>query len=158
MPRVLAPNSAASGEVSSSEFVLNRKSKRVDTLLNVALALTVCAGIAIYKFPIFTRELYASQPTYNFGTVKAGMPVRHTFTLRNLHPWAVTITRLHSDCGCTKSVAGRNVPFELKPFEQIAISTTVNTNSKQGYVSQNVAVITADNSIGTPLLIEGKVH
>ncbi|PQV62383.1 hypothetical protein B1R32_1432 [Abditibacterium utsteinense] len=153
MPRILAPNSATSGEVSSSESTLARKSQRLDTLLNIALAVTFCAGIAIYKFPIFSRELYVSQPTYNFGTVKAGTSVRHTFTLRNLHPWTVIVTGVSSDCGCTKAFIGKSPPFQLFPLEAVKIDTQVETKLKQDYVSQTVRVSTTDATNGTSLYL-----
>lgn len=134
-----------------------KKRKPLDTLLNVALLFSVVLCGAVYALPIFSHQLWAPRSTHNFGTVGAGTEVKHTFTLRNLHPWAVTITGSHSDCGCTRSFVGKTPPFQLAPFQAIDVTATVKTSAKRGHVEQNVFVTTNDNEKGTSLVLRGEV-
>lgn len=130
----------------------------VDTWLNLTLALVFCACVLVYMLPIFSNQLYTSQDTHNFGAVKSGTEIRHQFTLRNLHPWSVTVTGVHSDCGCTRSIVGQVPPFQLAPLQAITVSTVLTTRGKTGHISQNVLVITGDNSNGTLLRLRGEVQ
>ena len=134
-----------------------RKSKSLDAFLNIALVATAGLGIAVYLFPIFSPELYAPSSSYKFGTIKAGALVKHTFTLRNLHPWAVTVTGITSDCGCTKAFVGRKVPFTLAPLQSVDLAAMVNTNRKHGDVSQNINVM-LNNRVANSLAISGHVN
>ena len=134
------------------------RSKWADALLNTALIATVGLTVAVYTLPIFSHELFAPAHTYDFGTVKAGTLVRHTFTLRNLHPWAVTVTGLQSDCGCTKSVVGRELPFRLAPLETVKVAASVDMHSWIGSFSHSISVATSDNSSGTSLTLKGRVY
>ena len=140
--------------VSASE----RKSKSLDAWLNVVLVATAGLGIAVYLFPIFSPELYAPTSTYRFGTVKAGTPIKHTFTLRNLHPWPVTVTGITSDCGCTKAFVGKEPPFRLTPLESVKVEASVETSLKGGQLRQTVRVVTSDNAYGTELHLQGNVQ
>ena len=151
-PRIDMANTSVQS-VSASE----RKSKSLDAWLNVVLVATAGLGIAVYLFPIFSPELYAPTSTYRFGTVKAGTPIKHTFTLRNLHPWPVTVTGITSDCGCTKTFVGRKVPFTLYPFQAVDLVTTVDTGRKSGSVSQNIN-IKLNNRVANSLAISGNLN
>ena len=135
-----------------------RKSKSLDAFLNIALVATAGLGIAVYLFPIFSPELYAPSSSYKFGTIKAGALVKHTFTLRNLHPWAVTVTGITSDCGCTKAFVGKTPPFRLAPLELVEVEASVKTALKSGQISQTVRVATNDNAYGTELHLQGNVQ
>jgi len=133
------------------------RSKWAEGLLNTAIIATVGLTVAVYTLPVFSHELFAPARTYDFGTVKAGTLARHTFTLRNLHPWAVTVTGLQSDCGCTKSVVGRKLPFRIGPLQSVEVETSVQTRFKRDLVQQNVSVLTDDNQAGTRLSLRGRV-
>ncbi len=136
-----------------SEALARGRSKWADRLLNTAIIATVGLTAAVYTLPIFSHELFAPARTYDFGTVKAGTLARHTFTLRNLHPWAVTVTGLQSDCGCTKSVVGRKLPFSLKPFQTVKVASSVDVRSWIGSFSHSTSaspVARAEVATATP--------
>lgn len=134
------------------------RSKWADRLLNTALIATVGLTVAVYTLPIFSHELFAPAHAYDFGAVKAGTLARHTFTLRNLHPWAVTVTGLQSDCGCTKSVVGRKLPFRLAPLETVEVVASFKASFKNFPFTHHITITTSDNPKGTSLTIKGRTQ
>lgn len=131
---------------------------RWDALINALLIGTVAALVVVYALPIFAPSLYAMSSTHQFGSVRAGTPVQHIFTVRNLHPWPVRVTGVSSDCGCTRMFVGRTPPFTLKSLQSVDISTSLNTSGKKGYVSQRILVSTQDNAKSAELVLTGTVQ
>ena len=126
-------------------------------LLFVGL-LTVCVFVLLFRLPIATNVLYVPGNTYNFGSVVRGTDIAHTFVVRNLHPWPVTVLRVQGGCGCTKTFVGKEEPFVLKPMEAVSVNATLDTSAKQGPTEQTILVTTSDNSGGTPLVLRGFVR
>ena len=150
------------GELNSSTAPLHAKSSRskrgVDALLNVTIVALVVLYLLSYKFPIFSPQLYAPDANYNFGTVRAGVPVKHTFTVRNLHPWSVRVTGVSSDCGCTRTFLRHTIPFTLSPFQTAEVATAMDTHLKKGNISQRILVGTGHSSTYTTLVVTGLVQ
>lgn len=117
-----------------------------------------CLAVANCIFPVFGNQLHAPNSRYNFGQVPAGTKVQHRFSVRNIHPWAVTVTGVSSDCGCTKSFAGRTPPFQLSPLQSVDVIAEVNTAGRKGSLSQSLTVATADNPQSTLLSMSGEVR
>lgn len=151
------PEAAINAKASNSAPVRAKTHKRLDLLLNAALALMLCACAAVYVLPIFGHELHAPGSVHDFGVVQAGTEVRHDFTVRNLHPWTVTVSSVNSDCGCTRSVVGKTLPFRLAPLQAVTVSTALQTRGRKGHIEQDVRVITDDNEKGTLLRLRGGV-
>lgn len=156
-------STATSGRSASATSATGRTERRagkkiLDTLINVALILAVGFAILAYRLPIFSNILYVRHSVYNFGTVTAGTLVRHTFTVRNLHPWPVTVTDITGSCGCTRGFVGRKVPFRLGPLQSVAVLTTENTMGKSGDAEQSIHIATSDNKEGTLLVLQGSVQ
>jgi len=152
-----APSSALGPGVQAPART-SRSSRRVDALLNGAIVLVAGFGLLSSVLPVFGNSLYASGGRYDFGSVKAGEVVKHRFSVRNLHPWPVTVTDVQSDCGCTKSFPDRKPPFRLAPLQSASIDASVDTSAKSGHVAQTLIVTTSDNPSGTLLSIKGEVH
>ena len=134
------------------------KVRAVDWLLNSAILLIASLALLSSVFPIFDNTLYAPQSRFDFGSVGAGQTVKHSFTVRNLHPWSVTVTGVQSDCSCTTAFTGQSPPFKLMPLQAATIKAVLDTGRKTGRVAQTLAVTTLDDPQGTSLSIEGKVH
>jgi len=120
----------------------------------------VCAvGVALfsYRAPVFAPFLYAPRGVYRFPDAREGDRIARTFTVRNLHPWPVTVTGAKGGCGCTRAFPDRTIPFRLRPLESVAVNIILDTDGKHGAVRQAVQIITSDNPAGTPLVIEGNV-
>ena len=90
----------------------------INVLLVACLAMCLWAGAASKLWP----GVYAAQPQWNFGSVAAGTPVQHTFSVRNPHPWPMQVTGVASDCGCTRSFVGRTPPFTLRPLQSVDVA------------------------------------
>lgn len=147
-----------SADVTDHPQCLRKIKRRVgDAILNVAIVLVLLLALAAWRLPIFSHGLYILRSAYDFGTINAGDPVEHSFTVRNLHPWTVTITGIHAGCGCTRGFVKRKPPFELKPFQAVTVYAAVTTLGKKGPVQEVISVYTEDNRDGTPFLFRGYV-
>ena len=157
----ITPVSAASIGITTEAKNAPRSATRLRPVLDAALLfagfLTICLFVLLWRLPIVTNILYVPQNIYNFGSVARGTDVRQTFTLRNLHPWPVTVLHVQGGCGCTKAFVGKEEPFQLKPLESVAVNATLDTSAKQGKTEQTISVITSDNAAGTPLVLRGFV-
>ena len=112
--------------------------------LNVALLLSALAFFAVMRYPVFKPVLYASAYAHDFGTVAPGSELRHSFAVRNLHPYPVTVTGIKGSCGCTVPFLSRTLPFVLKPLESVAASVQIETPEEKGEFTQQVIVTTAE--------------
>lgn len=130
----------------------------LDVAINISLVMFIVMVALSYYLPIFSNVLYAPQQTYNFGAVRAGALVHHTFLVRNLHPWSVTVNHFASSCGCTTTTVGKKLPFRLGPLCSFATRVDLNTLGKKGDVIQTVYIATSDNGHGTALRLQGAVQ
>jgi hypothetical protein len=89
--------------------------------------------------------LYCSKSAHDFGTVSADSQLQHRFQVRNLHPWAVWITSMWSDCGCTSGLmAGKKLPLRLGPFQAATVVGTLKTLGRKGEWNGNITVVTQE--------------
>jgi len=130
----------------------------VDALLNGAIVLVAGVGLLSSVLPVFGNSLFAPGGRYDFGSVKAGEVVKHRFSVRNLHPWPVTVKAIYGDCGCTKVSASRRLPFQLSPLQAVEIEAQVDTARRSGPISQSITVTVSDNPKGAQLSIKGEAH
>ena len=82
-----------------------------------------------------------SEEKYNFGTVKEGENVEHTFTITNVGKSKLYIHKTKTTCGCT---VGRPEKEELDPGESTSIKATFRTHGKVGSQSRPIDIITND--------------
>ena len=78
-----------------------------------------------------------------FGTIQAGRPVKHTFTLRNGGAVPLTLYNLRSSCGCTTAVAGgsQELPVTVRPSGAVTVEMTLDTSElSPGFVDKTVWV------------------
>ena len=121
--------------------------------MNGAIVLVAGVGLLSSVLPVFGNSLYAPGSSHNFGSVKAGQTVKHTFTVRKLHPWPVTVKAIYGDCGCTRVSATRRLPFQLTPLQAVEVTAEVDTKGRSGHISQSIVVTTSDNPRGAELSI-----
>jgi hypothetical protein len=129
----------------------------VDCIFNGAIVIGLVVLSASLKFPILSNTLYAADNSYEFGTVRSGTNIRHTFVVTNLHPWSVTVLSIVGSCGCTTGNIGRDLPYRLAPMSSIRVDALLDTSSKKGEVKQ-LLIIGTDENRSMPLLnIHGHV-
>lgn len=79
--------------------------------------------------------------TWDFGQVKEGSILKHTFILKNESESPLLINKLQTSCGCTASVASN---YEIPAGKTSKIQVTFNTKGYLGKVSQYAYVHTND--------------
>lgn len=80
-------------------------------------------------------------PNYNFGTVTNGVPVTHTFKVRNAGAGNLIIGAVNTSCGCT---AARPTKTTLAPGEQSEIKVTFDTRFDKGPATRTITVLNND--------------
>ena len=125
--------------------------------LNAALLGLAVVLLTVSKTPPFAPYLWSSPRAFHFGTVLATQPVVTEFSVRNLHPYSITVQGLQGSCGCIQSFPDQTPPFVLKPFGAARVRVKLDIDGKEGFVQQLVRVRTSDNAIGTPLVVDGFV-
>ncbi len=79
--------------------------------------------------------------SWDFGNVKQGEILKHTFNLKNSSPKTLNIKNVNTSCGCTVSEVKKKI---LLPGEETTIEVQFNTKDYSGEVKQYVYV-TTDN-------------
>jgi hypothetical protein len=134
-----------------------KKRSLVDRILNVAIMTLAVIALFFSVLPFFGNKLYASQQNFNFGPVRSGSVVRHTFTVQNRYLWPVTIASVHGDCGCTQYFTNRKLPLRLAPFESMEVVAELTTAGRRGNLVQEAVVATSDNRDKLLLSLSGKI-
>ncbi len=121
--------------------------------LNLLIILAVVFLILSFRYPIFSNQLYARTYTHNFKLVKSGSVLDCEFTLRNLHPWPVTVTGIAEEYGHTDVTINKTPPFTLYPMQSVTLRASVDTKGKIGGFENVVRILTSDNKEGTPVAL-----
>jgi hypothetical protein len=117
----------------------------------------------VEDFSMLSDEEKANPPVvklneteFNFGTLKEGDTVTHSFRITNEGRRLMIIRGTLPSCGCTKASAKKT---ELAPGESTAIDVTFNSRRKKGDQYYTVDVITNDPAHSqVKLVITGMVE
>lgn len=102
-----------------------KKNNRLWTLAFSALSvLTIVLLAWTFSGLKNSGSIYSAETTYNFGNAYEGDLLHHTFTVRNLHPWPITVTNVGATCGCTAAVVRHGSPTRLLPLQSTLIDVT----------------------------------
>lgn len=69
-------------------------------------------------------ELVCEEPPFEFGEMRSGAVIGHTFSLHNQGPDPIEIRELKAGCGCIKPVIDRHM---LRPGERATVRVEVST-------------------------------
>lgn len=83
----------------------------------------------------------AIDPSYDFGTVLSGPPLRHVFEIRNAGQGKLELSKVNASCGCTAAKPSRT---ELGPGETSEIAVETDTKYERGHAERIVTVATND--------------
>jgi hypothetical protein len=142
-------------------------------LLTTALAFTTLCGVSAQNQPVPVPTPMPGQPgqmapvtpevaqnpefvkfneiVYDFGNIKQGTPVTHTFVFKNVGTRDINLVNVAASCGCTTPNWKGGA---YKPQESGEINATFNAASEGGFTK----TITVTTSEGVVLLtITGKV-
>ena len=82
--------------------------------------------------------LFFKDPLFDFGTIKEGEKVSHTYTFKNKGKSALIIADAQSPCGCTVP----KFPVEpIMPGESGKIDVVFNSSGKSGTIHKKIRII-----------------
>lgn len=106
-----------------------------------SLILVLLGVMSVSLVAIAAPKIASDTLSYNFGTVLEGTVVTHTFALSNSGDSALSITGVHTSCGCTTAALAKST---LAPGESVGLTVHFNTANYQGQVQKTVYVQSND--------------
>lgn len=108
-------------------------------IFTLAIGGVLALPLAVWAMP----KLFVSQPVYDFGEVKEGILVKHTFLLANVGDSTLTFTRQPSTtCGCTTSSLPK---LTLEPGEEVALEVRFETSGYGGHRAVKYVTVYSDD-------------
>lgn len=86
-------------------------------------------------------KLVLQQSSFDFGDIKQGEIVSHTFVLTNSGGDLLKITNVQASCGCTAAVPEKS---ELAPGESTNLPVKFNSTGRMGIQKKTVKIFTND--------------
>ncbi len=102
-----------------------------------------------------TTEMVFTQTEFDFGTVKEGEKVSHTYKFKNAGKEPLVISNAQGSCGCTVPKWPRD---PIAPGQSADIVVEFDTRGKAGDRSQKVTLTANTNPPQTFLTLKGKVQ
>ena len=99
-------------------------------------------------------QIQWEKKTHDFGEIKQGASVTHTFRFKNVGDEPLLLTRVKASCGCTTPSWSRE---EVAPGEEGEVTVKFNSRGKMGYQSKSVTVTGNTNPMNDVLRFTGKV-
>ena len=104
--------------------------------------------------PAKLPEMVFDQNIFDFGTIKEGDEVKHTYTFKNSGNAELLISNASASCGCTVP----NWPRQpIRPGESAGIDVTFNSAGKGGKVEKTIHITANTRPTETILVIKGEV-
>ncbi len=139
---VLAALGACSDKKKLEEKV-DQLQQKVDSLSGTANQVAVSA-------PVITFE----EKEFDFGTIKAGEVVKHTFKFKNTGKSPLVIENASAACGCTVPEWPKK---PVVPGEEAAINVVFNSKGKSGLQNKVVSITANTVPVVTTVSIKGNV-
>ncbi len=86
-------------------------------------------------------KLVLKQNSFDFGDIKQGKTVSHTFVVSNKGEALLMITDVRASCGCTAAVPEKK---ELKPGESTKVVVKFNSTGREGKQTKTVRIASND--------------
>ena len=113
--------------------------------LSIFQSLLACSVFSVLltgcDFGSAQPSIEVDQRKFDFGKVKEGTELKHSFILKNGGSAKLTLYEAYSTCGCTVPKLAKN---ELKPGETTNLDVAVDTAMKQDKVTKTVFVSSDD--------------
>lgn len=90
---------------------------------------------------LFQPKLVLQQNSFDFGDIKQGQTVSHTFVLTNNGGDLLKISDVKASCGCTAAAPEKN---ELAPGESTNLKVSFNSTGRMGKQSKTVRIYSND--------------
>ncbi|MCL6495840.1 MAG: DUF1573 domain-containing protein [Ignavibacterium sp.] len=94
-------------------------------------------------------SLFLPENQFNFGKVKEGTTVSHTFELVNKGSDILEIKDVRTSCGCTAALVSSST---LKPGEKGTLKVDLDTKGRQGKMSRTISIVSNDSEQSTKVI------
>lgn len=94
-------------------------------------------------------SLFLPENQFNFGQVKEGTTVSHTFELVNKGSDVLQIKDVRTSCGCTAALVSSST---LKPGEKGTLKVDLDTKGRQGKMSRTISIVSNDSEQSTKVI------
>lgn len=101
-----------------------------------------------------TTTIEFADERYNYGTIKAGEKVKHTFKFKNTGNEPLVLSDARSTCGCTVPTWPRE---PIAPGKSGEITVVFDSSGKGGPQSKRVTLVANTNPPETFIYMEGEV-
>jgi len=107
----------------------------------------LCFASAVTIFVYFSQnDVPVADQVFQFGTVREGDKISHTFSIRNMSFRSITVQGISSSCGCTQP----KIDWEtIAPFQERKLSATVDLLGRNGHVESEVILRLSDTEVVT---------
>ncbi len=85
--------------------------------------------------------LYLPETQYNFGQVKEGNVVSHTFQLVNKGQAELEVKDIKTSCGCTAAMLSGS---KIRPGESATLKIDLDTKNRVGKMSRTITIVSND--------------
>lgn len=137
------------GFVSDQVFVLVNGVQNNENRLSVSATIeedyTKLTSVEIDNAP----DIQFSETSFDFGDIKAGDKVQHTFKVTNNGKAPLVLRKVRSSCGCTASQPDKT---NIIPGDSANISVTFDSKGRSGRQNQSITVYSNDPKKSTMLL------
>ncbi len=135
--------------LASCEHSKKPKDETLDTDM-VSNPATAASKDSVKNIPIFKF----AEESFDFGRIKEGQKVHHTFKFKNVGTTDLVISNAHASCGCTIPTYSSK---PVAPNEDGIIEVTFNSTGKSGSNHKTVTVIANTIPNSHTLTITGDV-
>ncbi len=119
-----------------SVYVTSNDPERKEVQLNIR-----CNILLPEKKPKSGALLYLPETQYNFGKVKEGSVVSHTFQLVNKGQEELEVKDIKTSCGCTAAMLSNSI---IKPGEAGTLKIDLDTKNRVGKMSRTITIVSND--------------
>lgn len=103
-----------------------------------------------------STDIVFGERVYNFGAIKEEKgKVTHTFVFQNKGKMPVTISQVHSACGCIGKVVTEG---QVKPGAKGKVTITFDPSYKSGFFSKEIVVLSNNNQQYNRIWVEGMIE
>ncbi len=88
--------------------------------------------------PVGTPKLVMQESEFDFGTIDAGITVKHVFTFVNEGSAPLVISKINTPCGCTAPIWSKE---PIEPGQTGEITVTFNSTGKAGNQVKSLSII-----------------
>lgn len=88
--------------------------------------------------PVGTSKLVMQESEFDFGTIDAGITVKHVFTFVNEGSAPLVISKINTPCGCTAPIWSKE---PIEPGQTGEITVTFNSTGKAGNQVKSLSII-----------------